>query len=629
MAVALPYKELELCDIIMKGGITSGVVYPEATRVLSEKYRFKSIGGTSAGAIAAAAAAAAEYGRRPDAAGTSFDGFSELPTWMGTRNSSKLSNLASLFTPQAKTRKVFETLFAAVGDSMLVTPAQRARRVIRKALVCYWWAALLGALPGLIIAVFAAVALALDWETSAALLLVPAFVLALLLTIAGAMMSCLVALLRDVFSSLPNNYFGLCTGGGGSEEPSDATVLERDPAEPLTYWLADYLDELAGLADDRPLTFGDLWDGDAEPTAGSRPDSVAVRLNMITTDLTSGEPRRLPFEPRLLRDGEVEFPEVLYVRKADLIEFFPRRVVNHMTPNGSERELWTSPKKKETLFRLPAPADLPVVFATRLSLSFPGLLSAFPIYVEAPGDCARLHWFSDGGITSNFPAHFFDAPLPSWPTFAVNLHAWSPDDVRREDECDNVGMWPATMSWAPAINGVAGFAGAIKDAMQNWRDNAQISLPGYRERVAHIGFYRGEGGLNLYMPDDEIRRLAERGSCAGRALRDAFFPRYDGTATGWLKHRWTRHRSTLTVLETWFALLRAADDYAWTENEPGYRSLQERRDLPRPFTGAQATFAENETASLLDMARRWGPDLPNSFQGAEEPEPQLRILPRL
>ena len=50
----LSYDELELCDIIMKGGITSGVVYPEGVRVLSEKYRFKSIGGTAAGAIAAA-----------------------------------------------------------------------------------------------------------------------------------------------------------------------------------------------------------------------------------------------------------------------------------------------------------------------------------------------------------------------------------------------------------------------------------------------------------------------------------------------------------------------------------------------------------------------------------------------
>jgi len=27
----------------------------------------------------------------------------------------------------------------------------------------------------------------------------------------------------------------------------------------------------------------------------------------------------------------------------------------------------------------------------------------------------------DGGLTSNFPIHFFDAPLPGRPTFGINL----------------------------------------------------------------------------------------------------------------------------------------------------------------------------------------------------------------
>jgi predicted acylesterase/phospholipase RssA len=53
----------KICDIVMKGGITSGVVYPLALASLAKEYRFVNIGGTSAGAIAAAAAAAAEYGR--------------------------------------------------------------------------------------------------------------------------------------------------------------------------------------------------------------------------------------------------------------------------------------------------------------------------------------------------------------------------------------------------------------------------------------------------------------------------------------------------------------------------------------------------------------------------------------
>ena len=66
------------CDIVLKGGITSGVVYPLALVSLSQKYRFSNIGGTSAGAIAAAAAAAAEYGR--PIAGAGFDRLAKIPS---------------------------------------------------------------------------------------------------------------------------------------------------------------------------------------------------------------------------------------------------------------------------------------------------------------------------------------------------------------------------------------------------------------------------------------------------------------------------------------------------------------------------------------------------------------------
>src|SRR5438270_1478912 len=51
------------CDFVMRGGITSGVVYPSAILRIAQHFRLKSIGGTSAGAIAAAVAAAAEFRR--------------------------------------------------------------------------------------------------------------------------------------------------------------------------------------------------------------------------------------------------------------------------------------------------------------------------------------------------------------------------------------------------------------------------------------------------------------------------------------------------------------------------------------------------------------------------------------
>ncbi|HYI24518.1 MAG TPA: hypothetical protein VD767_03835, partial [Thermomicrobiales bacterium] len=67
-ATELPALE---CDLVMKGGITSGLVYPKAVVRVARDYRIRDIGGTSIGAIAAALTAAAEYWRHahPTAAG--------------------------------------------------------------------------------------------------------------------------------------------------------------------------------------------------------------------------------------------------------------------------------------------------------------------------------------------------------------------------------------------------------------------------------------------------------------------------------------------------------------------------------------------------------------------------------
>ena len=50
-------------DLTMQGGATSGVVYPLAVCELATRFKFRNIGGASAGAIAAAMTAAAELGR--------------------------------------------------------------------------------------------------------------------------------------------------------------------------------------------------------------------------------------------------------------------------------------------------------------------------------------------------------------------------------------------------------------------------------------------------------------------------------------------------------------------------------------------------------------------------------------
>jgi hypothetical protein len=83
------------CDIVMKGGITSGVVYPLAIAILAEDFIFKNVGGTSAGAIAAAAAAAAECGRREGRTG--FPRLAKLPEELGEIVSGKDTRLFSFF----------------------------------------------------------------------------------------------------------------------------------------------------------------------------------------------------------------------------------------------------------------------------------------------------------------------------------------------------------------------------------------------------------------------------------------------------------------------------------------------------------------------------------------------------
>ena len=50
-------------DVTMKGGVTSGVIYPLALCELAREFRLRNVGGASAGAIAASFAAAAEVGR--------------------------------------------------------------------------------------------------------------------------------------------------------------------------------------------------------------------------------------------------------------------------------------------------------------------------------------------------------------------------------------------------------------------------------------------------------------------------------------------------------------------------------------------------------------------------------------
>ena len=104
--------------------------------------------------------------------------------------------------------------------------------------------------------------------------------------------------------------------------------------------------------------------------------------------------------------------------------------------------------------------------------------------------------------------------------------------------------------------------------MQNWVDNQQMRVPGFRDRVVHVSHNKNEGGLNLNMPGPVLGKLSERGRQAGRRLvrfytldrdqdtdpPDCPDPEDDPTeplerTVGWRNHRWVRLRSTLGLVE--------------------------------------------------------------------------------
>src|SRR5579859_1136474 len=105
--------KLQLCDIVMKGGITSGIVYPPAvSQLVAGNYQFQNIGGTSVGAMAAAGIAAAEFNRRCNSG--SRAGFEylheDIQQWLGEDR-----NLLNLFQPASSTRPLFEILLALMS----------------------------------------------------------------------------------------------------------------------------------------------------------------------------------------------------------------------------------------------------------------------------------------------------------------------------------------------------------------------------------------------------------------------------------------------------------------------------------------------------------------------------------
>ncbi|HEY7391774.1 MAG TPA: hypothetical protein VH640_24875 [Bryobacteraceae bacterium] len=578
------------CDLVMKGGITSGVIYPSAAARLADVYTFRNIGGTSAGAIAAAVTAAAEHGRQRGNP-KSFEQLAEFPTWIGAEG-----RLLGMFAPSRPTRGLFQLItLPLVAKSVIGRLAALTRVVI----VHFYGALTVAAIVFLAIA-YGAGGNPWGWACAA---------------LAGGLTFALGLawlLWRQFSRAVPRNFYGLSK----AFDPTSAST-----EGPLVNWLAPYLDRLAGKpSDGPPLTFGDLH-------------AAQINLEVMTTAVNLGRPYRLPF-----RDPD----RIFYFCPDEFRTLFPRRVVEHMIAHAPARKSKT-PRTADgkLLIAFPDEEDLPVVVATRMSLSFPILLAAVPLYAVdftrkanqhlAPDEqpLAERCWFSDGGETSNLPIHFFDAPIPEWPTFAINLKNFHPDYQREEDAVwlpmRNDSGWRSqwTRFEPPGQFGSPlAFMGTIVSTFYNWQDNALSLVPGYRDRIVSVSLRPNEGGSNLNMDAATVNRLSDRGRRAGEALIHRF---YEGE--GWANHVWLRFRSCAQLTAHWLCGLGAA------EEPPLGPAIESWMDGGSPSYSVPARLREqfqHAAGVLLDPARQIDSAMLEALDtDAPRPQPELRIRPRV
>jgi predicted acylesterase/phospholipase RssA len=628
------------CDLVMKGGITSGVVYPLAVCELARVYRLRAVGGSSAGAIAAAAAAAAELGR----ASGGFDRLATLPHDLTEIVQGRESRLFTLFQPQPKMRRLFRLATAGLGTLGFT----RTRALAGAALRAFWAYAAAGAAVGVVLVVLGF----LLGGPAQWVCLVAGLVLALV----GLVIGIGLGVLRDV-GQIPAAGFGLCSGF----TPPGA----RAPA--LTPWLHETFQQLAGrTAADPPLTFGDLG-------------LAGIKLQLMTTNLSRRQPLAMPWDT-----------SGYYFDPAHFRTLFPEAVVAQMERPASQGptdpvttlDQWVSAvadAQALPLRKFPAVNDLPIVVGVRMSLSFPGLIAAVPLHAvdysllvnqkaqvaartwrdehpdATPEEGAAVlpklklqtNWFSDGGICANLPLHFFDSALPRRPTFAIDLASFPRDRDKEPSELDNsylpvtnnAGLLRRQSVWQEGgVGALKQFFSSIIDTARTWVDEAQLSMPGYRDRIVTVFHDDSEGGMNLNMEESTVLALSKRGEGAGTRLVDRFAGDQPGVvpSPGWDNHRWLRFRTATAAFSETLVSFKGG----YTEVPPGTTpystwvgvdaSGQEAAgELPSyPLTKARRHAVNVRTQGLLETADEWQSDPADAFtQGAPEPRPTMRLVP--
>lgn len=448
----------------------------------------------------------------------------------------------------------------------------------------------------------------------------------------------------------------------------------------LTDWLTTAMADLGGLGADDVLRFGHLWAGGdflaGDPDGNARRAADNPRLRSINLELMSTE---------LIRRGPYRFPlpaadsaaDQLWFDPADLTGLLPDRVVAAMTAGSASRRVRSLATGAEVvLYPFPQPWDLPVVFATRASLALPGLFQAVRLYelregsapvrtefgarvargateLRWPGadgvnEVAQELWLTDGGVTSNFPIHLFDSPLPLWPTVGIDLGR-HPAGAGHQDVYLLGDAGAAKTLGTPMRRAMSSFVGAVLGTGLQWRDTAQLSMPAFQARIAVVRQRGYEGGNNLFMTTDDVASLALRGVVAGMRLRRRF-----ASDAQWQRQQWLRlrvaaeslagfsDRLRVSLREPSYARLIATTDGSppWAaldglgDNLAGQADPNPPRALPHDPDPAVDWYRPDgaeffgELGELLAPARQGGPDPAVLRAGAPRPFAQLRQVPR-
>jgi predicted acylesterase/phospholipase RssA len=526
------------CDMVMKGGITSGVVYPRAILRLAQKYRFRAIGGGSVGALVAALTAAAELAR-------GNRGFERLDEKRDELSSDGF--LTSRFQAPEQTRPALEFFLAilsaknetASGASRFGSFANHLGSVlIREYRNVFVASFVIGAAVGIVLLSLLAEGLNSplgETELSSYMILF-GFVVGLVAAACGAIAKFVYIMWRKV----PKNQFGLCRGSG-------APGTAEQPL--LTDWISQAINYIAGIeVEGTPLTFADLKSADDV--------TRRIDLKIMTTNLNQTTPYIFPRNPNTFLFNEDE-----------MSEFFPANVVQYMIENAAPTDV----SLPEGFHVFPEANKLPIVVPVRMAISFPILLSAVPVWTvkRAAWDSKRMNQpvsltdkelsrnlFSDGGICSNFPIHFFDAWLPRRPTFGIDLASipdenddYILDDISSPSPSGDLAEGGVSLPQADQrdnilssrIGNLLQFAMAVFHSAQNFRDTMQSQLPSYQERIVHVPLSSQEGGLNLNMPQTIIEGMQAKGLEAGEILC--------GERFSFERHQWVRLRVLMGLLK--------------------------------------------------------------------------------